>query len=170
MLLRFCGRLVATAAMTLSLLVGMFPRNSYRGLAASIPPIMRPRNIGCGWTLGVTILAIVKTVVGVGRHTERGAKAIALYIGAAAKWARIKFDVTHVLDSAVITNARASKIRERCVTITGCFSGNACATKFSACCFKTQECFASALLWAATDFNASTALCVLDAMSWARMP
>jgi hypothetical protein len=119
----------------------MSRRNSYRGLAACIPPIMRPRNIGCGWTLGVTILAIVKTVFGVGWHTERGAKAIALYIGAAAKWARIKFDVTHVLDSAMLTNAMASKIIERCVTVTGWISGNAGATKFSACCFKTQECF-----------------------------
>jgi hypothetical protein len=45
--------------------------------------------------LGVTILAIVKAVFGVGWNTERRTKAIALYIGAAAKWARIKFDVTH---------------------------------------------------------------------------
>jgi hypothetical protein len=78
---------------------------------------MRPRNIGCRWTLCVTILAIVKTVFGVCWHTERGAKAIALYIGAAAKWARIKFDVTHALDSAILTNAPASKIIKRCVMI-----------------------------------------------------
>lgn len=82
----------------LALLVGMFSRNGYRGLIACIPPIMRPCNIGCGGTLGVTILAIVKTVFGVSWNTERGAKAIALYICAAAKWARIKFDVTHVPD------------------------------------------------------------------------
>ena len=76
--------------------------------------------------MGVTILAIGKTVFGVCWHTERGAKAVAMYIAAAAKWARIKFDVTHVLYSAMLTNATASKIIKRCVTVTGCFSGNAC--------------------------------------------
>ena len=59
----------------------MFSRNSCRGLTTCIPPIVRPRNIGCGWPLGVTILAIVKAVFGVGWNTERRTKAIALYIG-----------------------------------------------------------------------------------------
>jgi len=91
-------------------LLGVFPRNSCRGLTTCIPPIVRPRNIGCGWPLGVTILAIVKAVFGVGWNTERRTKAIALYIGAAAKWARIKFDVTHDPGSPCLPTQRPAKI------------------------------------------------------------
>jgi hypothetical protein len=69
----------------------MFPRTRCRGAAARVPPIVRLGDIGCGWPLGVTILAVVKTVFGAGGNTERHAKAIGLYIGAAAKRAWIKF-------------------------------------------------------------------------------
>jgi hypothetical protein len=65
---------------------------------------MRLCNISCGWPLGVTILAIVKTVFGIGCNAERRTKAIALYIGAAAKWARIEFDITHVPSSAMLVD------------------------------------------------------------------
>jgi hypothetical protein len=57
---------------------------------------VRFRDIVSGWSLGVTILAVVKTVLGTSCNAERRTKAIALYIGAAAKWARIKFHITHV--------------------------------------------------------------------------
>jgi hypothetical protein len=73
----------------------MCGRSNTGGLAACIPPIMCPGNIGCGGTLGVTVLAIVEAVRGICWNTERGAEAIALYIGAAAKWTRIQFDVAH---------------------------------------------------------------------------
>jgi hypothetical protein len=49
-----------------------------------------------GRPLRVTILAVVKAVLGTNWNAERRAKAIALYIRAAAKWARIKFYVTQV--------------------------------------------------------------------------
>jgi hypothetical protein len=62
---------------------------------------MSPCCIGRRRTLRVTILAVVKTVLGFGWHTERSAKAITLYIGATAKWAGIKFGVTHVSNSAL---------------------------------------------------------------------
>jgi hypothetical protein len=76
---------------------------------------MRPRNIGCRWTLCVTILAIVKTVFGVCWHTERGAKAIALYICAAAKWARIEFDITHVPGSEMLVDPVRPQFTARCL-------------------------------------------------------
>jgi hypothetical protein len=68
-------------------------------------------NIGCGWTLGVIVLAIVETVRAVGSQPERPAEAIALYIGAAAKWARIEFDVAHahVPDSHAFAKPAARK-------------------------------------------------------------
>jgi hypothetical protein len=84
---------------------------------------VRLGSIVSGWTLGITILAVVKTVLGTSWNAERRTKAIALYIGAAAKWARIKFDVTHVSGSAMfageaaiesINNRRRSASR-RCV-------------------------------------------------------
>jgi hypothetical protein len=81
-----------------------------RHATTCIPPIVRLRNIGGGWPLGVTILAIVKTVFGVGWNTERRTKAIALYIGAAAKRARIKFDVTHDPGSPCLPTQRPAKI------------------------------------------------------------
>jgi hypothetical protein len=60
--------------------------------------------------LGVTILTIVKTVLGAGWKTERSTKAIALYIGAAAKWAWIKIHVIHVPASAImLADAAASE-------------------------------------------------------------
>jgi hypothetical protein len=60
--------------------------------------------------LGVTILAIVKAVLGAGWKTERRTKAIALYIGAAAKWAWIKIHVIHVQVSAImLVDAAASE-------------------------------------------------------------
>jgi hypothetical protein len=65
---------------------------------------MSPRHIGRRGALCVTILAVVKTVLGFCRHTKRSAKAVTLYIGAAAKWARIKFGVTH--DSVLIRERR----------------------------------------------------------------
>jgi hypothetical protein len=61
--------------------------------SARVPPIVRLRDIGCGWPLGVTILAVVKTVFRTGWNTERRTKALGLYIGAAAKRAWIKFRV-----------------------------------------------------------------------------
>jgi hypothetical protein len=70
----------------------------------------------CG-TLSVTILAVVETVLGFGWHTERSAKAIALYIGAAAKWTRIKFGVTHVSNSAVVDTRAGALERHRTVLI-----------------------------------------------------
>ena len=85
-------------------------RSSCRGVTARIPQIMRPCDIGCGRPLGVTILAIVETILGAGWNTKRRAEAIALYIGAAAKWARIKFDVTHVPGSAMRAGAAAGQI------------------------------------------------------------
>jgi hypothetical protein len=94
----------------LALLGGFFPRNSRRGLTACIPALMRPRNIGRGRTLGVTVLAVVKTVIGRGWHTERGAVAITLYVSAAAKWTRIKFDVAHVT-AAVNSNDRPTQTK-----------------------------------------------------------
>jgi hypothetical protein len=86
-------------------LVVVRPRHQCRCLSARIPPIVRLRDIGSGWTLGVTILAVVKAVFGGCWNAERRAKAIALYIGAAAKWARIKLHVTHVAQFS----ARAAK-------------------------------------------------------------
>jgi hypothetical protein len=62
---------------------------------------VRLRDIVSSWPLGVTILAVVKAVLGASWNAERRTKAIALYIGAAAKWARIKFHVTHVSGSAM---------------------------------------------------------------------
>jgi hypothetical protein len=62
---------------------------------------MSPGFIGRRRTLRVTILAVIKTVLGFGWHTERSAKAITLYIGAAAKWTRIKFGFTHASYLAV---------------------------------------------------------------------
>jgi hypothetical protein len=87
-----------------------FPRTRYRGLSACIPTIVRLRDIACRWPLGVTILAVVKTVLGTSWNTERRTKAIALYIGAAAKWARIKIHVTHVPGSAMLRAKRPLKI------------------------------------------------------------
>jgi hypothetical protein len=91
----------------------MFPRNRYRGLSAHIPPIVRRRGIRCGRPLGVTILAVVKTVFGGSWNAEGRTKAIALYIGAAAKRARIKFHVTHFPGSAMLAEATASENIER---------------------------------------------------------
>jgi hypothetical protein len=68
---------------------------------------VRLRDIVSGWPLGVTILAVVKTVLGTSWNAERRTKAIALYIGAAAKWARIKFHVTHVSGSAMFVGEAA---------------------------------------------------------------
>jgi hypothetical protein len=68
---------------------------------------VRVRDIVSGWPLGVTILAVVKTVLGTSWNAERRTKAIALYIGAAAKWARIKFHVTHVSGSAMFAGEAA---------------------------------------------------------------
>jgi hypothetical protein len=80
---------------------------------------VRLRDIGSGWSLGVAILAIVKTVFGGSGNTERRTKTIALYIGAAAKWARIKFHVTHVQGSEILANAAASENIERVPAIAG---------------------------------------------------
>jgi hypothetical protein len=63
---------------------------------------VRFRDIVSGWPLGIAILAVVKTVLETSWDTERRTKAIALYIGAAAKWARIEFHFTHVSASAAI--------------------------------------------------------------------
>jgi hypothetical protein len=68
---------------------------------------VRLRDIVSGWTLGVTILAVVKTVLGTSWNTKRSTKAVALYIGAAAKWARIKFHVTHDSGSAMFAGEAA---------------------------------------------------------------
>jgi hypothetical protein len=92
------------------ILVGVFSRNNCRGLTTCIPPIVRPRNIGCGWPLGVTILAVVKAVFGVGWNTECRTKAVALYISAAAKRARIKFDFTHDLARNACRRSGQAKI------------------------------------------------------------
>jgi hypothetical protein len=94
-------------------LVGMFPRNRYRDPSARIPPIVRRRDVACGWPLGVTILAVVKTVFGGSWNAEGRTKAIALYIGAAAKRARIKFHVTHFPGSAMLADAAAGENIER---------------------------------------------------------
>ena len=80
-----------------------FPRTRRRRRSAPIPTIVRLRHIVSCWPLGVTILAVVKTVLGTSWNAERRTKAIAPYIGATAKWARIKFHVTHV-----------SKLRDVC--------------------------------------------------------
>ena len=59
------------------------------GRAARVPTILCLRNISCRGTLGITILAIDETIFGRGRSTERRTKAIAVYVGPAAKWAWI---------------------------------------------------------------------------------
>jgi hypothetical protein len=69
---------------------------------------VRLRDIVSGWPLGVTILAVVKTVLGTSWNAERRTKAIALYIGAAAKWARIEFHVIHVSGSAMFAGEAAA--------------------------------------------------------------
>jgi hypothetical protein len=66
---------------------------------------VRLRDIVSGWPLGVTILAVVKTILGTSWNAERRTKAIALYISAAAKWARIKFYVTHISGSAMFLSS-----------------------------------------------------------------
>jgi hypothetical protein len=104
-------------------LIGTCARNDWRGLSPRIPPIVRLRDIGCR-PLGVTILAVVKTVFGGSWNTERRTKTIALYIGAAAKWTRIKFHITHVLDSVILANATAGENIERFPAIAGWFSTN----------------------------------------------
>jgi hypothetical protein len=81
--------------------LGKFSRRR-RGLSTSVPSCVRLRDVGCGWTLGVTVLAIVKAVLGTGWKTERGTKAIALYIGTAAKWAWTKIHIIHVPASAIM--------------------------------------------------------------------
>jgi hypothetical protein len=68
---------------------------------------MRLRDIVPSRPLGVTILAVVKTVLGTSWNAERRTKAIALDIGAPAKWARIKFHVTHVSGSAMFVGETA---------------------------------------------------------------
>ena len=78
-----------------------FPWTRFRGRSPRIPTLVRLGDIVSGWTLGVTIFAVVKTVFGASWNAERCTKAIALDIGAAAKWARMKFDVTHVSRSAM---------------------------------------------------------------------
>jgi hypothetical protein len=78
---------------------------------------MSPGNIGCRRTLRITILAIVKAVLGFGRHTERSAKAIALYIGATAEWARIKLGVTHVSNPALRAKAPAGQSYKRSLAL-----------------------------------------------------
>jgi hypothetical protein len=79
--------------------------------------------------LGVTILAIVKAVFGVGWNTERRTKAIALYIGAAAKRARIKFEVTHDSGSPTLADAAASQNMKRRMTIAVLFSADVCTAQ-----------------------------------------
>jgi hypothetical protein len=95
----------------------MSPRNRFRRLSARIPPIVCFCGIVSRWPLGVTILAVVKTVFGAGRNTERRTKTIALYIGAAAKWARIKFHVIHVPGSAILADAASSENINKFTTI-----------------------------------------------------
>jgi hypothetical protein len=74
---------------------------------------VRRRDIACGWPLGVTILAVVKTVFGGSWNAEGRTKAIALYIGAAAKRTRIKFHVTHFPGSAMLADTSAGENIER---------------------------------------------------------
>jgi hypothetical protein len=107
-----------------------FPRTRYGGLPARIPTIVRLRDIVCGWPLGVTILAVVKTVVGTSWNSERRTKAIALYIGAAAKWARIKFHVTHVPGSAMFAGEAAGESIEGFTTIAGRLCADLCTNSF----------------------------------------
>jgi hypothetical protein len=105
---------------------------------------MRFSNIGCGGTLGVTVPAIVKTVRGVGGHTERGAKAIAADIGAAAKWARIKFDVAHLPRSRNIRR-RSGEQHFKCVwTVAGVFRRRMRNSNARSC--KTQDLVFSLML------------------------
>jgi hypothetical protein len=94
-------------ANTQDVLARSFQRTRCRGRSARIPTIVRSRDIVCGWPLGVTILAVVKAVLGTSLNAERRTKAFALYIGAAAKWARIKFHVTHVPGSALFLGEAA---------------------------------------------------------------
>jgi hypothetical protein len=77
-----------------------------------------------------------------GLDTERRTKAIALYIGAAAKWARIKFHVTHVPGSAMFgVEAAAESIdgfRQPPVDFAPIYA----LTQFNAARYKTQKpCF-----------------------------
>jgi hypothetical protein len=74
--------------------------------------------------------SVPKAVFGVGRNTERRTKAIALYIGAAAKWARIKFDVTHDPRLAMLADAAASQKMKRRMTIAVLFSADVCTAQF----------------------------------------
>jgi hypothetical protein len=66
--------------------------------------MVRLRDIACGWPLGVTVLAVVKAVFGGSRNAEGRTKAIALYIVAAAKRARIKVHLTHFPGSAMLAD------------------------------------------------------------------
>jgi hypothetical protein len=78
------------------LLARSFPRTRRRGRSARIPTVVCLRDIVSGWPLGIAILAVVKAVLGTSRNAERDTKAIALYVGAATKWARIELHFTHV--------------------------------------------------------------------------
>jgi hypothetical protein len=61
----------------------------------------------CGRPLGVTILAVVKTILGTNWNAERRTEALAPYIGAAAKGARVKFHITHVSGSPMFADEAA---------------------------------------------------------------
>jgi hypothetical protein len=103
---------------------------------------VRLHDIVCGRPLGVTILAVVKTVLGASWNTERRTKAIALYVGTAAKWAGIKFHVTHVPGSAMFgVEAAAESIdgfRQPPVDFAPIYA----LTQFNAARYKTQKpCF-----------------------------
>jgi hypothetical protein len=118
------------------MLVGLLLRNGL-GPTACVPHVMSPFRIGRCGTLRVTIFAVVKTVLGFCRHTKRSAKAITLYIGATAKWARIKFGVTHDSNPALLARspgARGSDVKSpRASCIAVClFAGSVVASYQSA--------------------------------------
>jgi hypothetical protein len=89
--------------------------------------------------LGVTILAVVKTVFGGHWNAEGRTKAIALYIGAAAKRARIKFHVTHFPGSAMLADAAAGENIERLGESPLGFPPICAPAQFNAYRFKTQN-------------------------------
>jgi hypothetical protein len=87
---------------------------------------VRLRDIGCRWPLCVTVFAVIKTIFGAGWNSERHTKAIALYIGAAAKWAWIQFHVSHVPGSVMFGGSGRGNI-EGFTVIAGRSPVNSCA-------------------------------------------
>src|ERR1700722_19124356 len=90
-------------------LVGVFAGDRCGDLPAGVPAIVRLCGIGCCRPLGIAILAVIKTVFGGRWNGEGRTKTVALDIGAAAKWARIKFHITHVPGSAMFSKAAAGE-------------------------------------------------------------